>query len=255
MFHLSGDNDPPSIKHYIEKINPDTVVAVGGDGTVRLLAKILKETPTALGILPAGSANGMAKELNIPADANEALNILINGKCTPIDLVKINEEELSIHLSDIGLNAMIVKYFDEFKGRGWLTYGKALIKVLWKKRKFRCTIKTDSAELKRKAYMVVIANASKYGSGGVINPEGDVADGCFEVVIVRKLNLFSVLNGIFHGKPFHPEKIEVIKTKSLDIALQRKTYFQVDGEYLGKTATVSARVLPQILHVMVPAGQ
>src|SRR4051794_40753249 len=77
FYLLTGKNDLPSIKHHIDRINPDQVVAVGGDGTVKMVAGLLKETTMAKGILPAGSANGMAKELGIPLDPVQALEILI----------------------------------------------------------------------------------------------------------------------------------------------------------------------------------
>lgn len=252
FFLLTGENDSVSIQHHITTIKPDRVIAVGGDGTIKLVAEVLKETPIPLGIIPAGSANGMAKELNIPVNITDALSIITDGISKKIDLIKINEEELCIHLSDIGMNAMIVKYYDELEGRGWMTYAKALLRVIWRKRKFRCTIKTDSGILKRKAYMIVIANASKYGMGGVINPQGDVGDTHFEVVIVKKLNIFAVLNGMTKQQEFDPEKIEVVQTKNLELNTQRKVHFQVDGEYLGKVANIKARILPQILNVMVP---
>src|SRR5690348_12663669 len=71
FYLLTGSNDKVSIQHHIERIKPDRVVAVGGDGTIKMLAHILKETQISLGILPAGSANGMAKELKIPAITEE----------------------------------------------------------------------------------------------------------------------------------------------------------------------------------------
>jgi len=252
LYQLSGSDDTRSIEHYIKLFNPDRVVAVGGDGTIKLLAEILKETSIPMGIIPAGSANGMAKELNIPFVVEAALKIVLEGEPKKIDLIKINEEELCIHLSDIGLNAMIVKYYDQSKTRGWWSYAKALFRVLIEKQKFRCTIKTDEGTIKRKAYMVVLANATQYGMGGVINPEGDVADNYFEVVIVRKLNVFAVVNGLLRHKRFDPQRIEVLKTKTLDLKTQKRVHFQIDGEYMGKVANLQARILPGILNILLP---
>ena len=114
----TGRNDRASVQHYIERFNPDTVVAVGGDGTVKMVAEIIKETPMRLGIIPAGSANGLAKELGIPANADAANNVIVNGCSQKMDAIKINEKELSFHLSDAGMNALLVKYFEESKKRG-----------------------------------------------------------------------------------------------------------------------------------------
>lgn len=252
IFLLSGKDDKISIQHHIDSVKPDRVVAVGGDGTVKLLAEILKETPIPLGIIPAGSANGMAKELNIPAKLEEALFVITDGLSHKIDLIRINEEELCIHLSDIGLNAMIVKYFESSKKRGMWGYGKAVFRVMWEKQKMKVTIKTDDQVIKRNAYMVALANARKYGTGANINPEGDVADGKFEVVVVRKLNVFEICKAIFTNKSFDGDKIEVFPTKNLELQCHRKAYFQIDGEYMGKINSVKARILPQILNVMIP---
>jgi diacylglycerol kinase (ATP) len=252
FYLLTGKDDKISIQHHIDRIHPDRVVAVGGDGTVKMLAEMLKETTIPLGILPAGSANGMAKELAIPLEVAEALAVITNGMCKKIDVIRINEEQICIHLSDIGLNAMLVKYFEKSKKRGMWGYGKTILRVMWEKQKLRVTIKADEETVKRKAYMVTIANARKYGTGANINPDGDVADGKFEIVIVRKLNVFEICKAIFTNRSFDAEKIEVFSVKTAELAIHRKAYFQVDGEYLGKIAAIHARILPQILNVMVP---
>lgn len=253
FYLLTGKNDKVSIQHHLERIQPDRVVAVGGDGTVKMLAQLLKETSIPLGILPAGSANGMARELKIPLKIEDALDVIAGGTCKKIDVIKINEEEICIHLSDIGLNALLVKYFESSKKRGMWGYGRAVFKVLWKKSLMHVTIKTDKEEIRRKAFMVVIANAKTYGTGAIINPDGELADGLFEIVVVRKLNFLELLKMLITHKPFHPNRIEVFQTKNLELKARRKVYFQVDGEYLGKTISLKARILPQIINMVLPA--
>ena len=240
-------------KKVIEK-SPECIVAVGGDGTLKLLATILKNTSLPLGLLPAGSANGMAKELGIPTGAAAALETLVHSQSGKIDLIEFPGGEICIHLSDCGLNAAIVRHFEKYPTRGWMTYGKALWKALKAKNKFRCTIKTDKELLHRRAYMVVIANATKYGMGAVINPVGRLNDEKFEVIIVRKLNFFAILNAFVKGKPFHPEKVEVLQTRSVEISLRRDEVFQIDGEYMGKTRKITAKVLPGALTMLLPDG-
>lgn len=255
FYLLGGKNDKISIQHHIDIMEPDTVVAVGGDGTVKLIADILKETTISLGILPAGSANGMARELGIPVKMEEALEIIIKGNSRKLDLVRINEEQICFHLSDVGLNALLIKHFEETEKRGMWEYGKMMLKALWKKTIMYVTIKTDSAEIRRKAFMVVIANAQTYGTGAIINPYGQLNDGLFEIVVVRKLHLFELLKMLVTHKPFHQKRIEVLQTKTVELHLKRKAYFQVDGEYLGKTICVKARILPQILNVILPEAK
>src|SRR5215212_1556675 len=89
FFLLTGKDDATSLQYWIEKLQPERVIAVGGDGTVSLVAEQLLGTNIAMGILPAGSANGMAKELNIPIEVNGALDIIINGTIRPCDVIRI----------------------------------------------------------------------------------------------------------------------------------------------------------------------
>ncbi|MER3464185.1 MAG: hypothetical protein C4329_06985 [Chitinophagaceae bacterium] len=152
FYILSGKNHATSVRHHIECTKPDKVVAVGGDGIIKLVAQILKGTSIPLAVIPTGSANGMAKELGVPVDANAALNIAVDGQVQTIDLIRINDKEDCIHLSDIGLNAMLIKDFEDSGSRGMWGYGKALMKVLLKKRKLHLTIKTDKGTIKRDAY-------------------------------------------------------------------------------------------------------
>ncbi|WP_121355325.1 diacylglycerol/lipid kinase family protein [Flavisolibacter nicotianae] len=251
----TGENDKPSIQHHIERFNPGTVVAIGGDGTVKMVAEIIKESPIKLGIIPAGSANGLARELGIPVDVNEAVKIIIEGYTRKLDAIRINEEELSFHLSDIGLNALLVKYFEASKKRGLWGYGQSLLKMLWNKRQMRVTISTDGKRVKRKAYMVVLANAEKYGTGAVINPDGNVSDGEFEVVVVRKLHVVEIIKAVMARKYFHPDRIEVFRTKNAKLQFQQSYPFQVDGEYRGKIASLQARIIPGIVNVLCPVPQ
>ncbi|HZI00702.1 MAG TPA: diacylglycerol kinase family protein [Flavisolibacter sp.] len=255
FFILSGKGDESSVNHYIDTIRPDRVAAVGGDGTIKMIAEIVQHKDIPLAIIPAGSANGMAKELNIPADIDVALEIAVNGEVKPIDLIRINDKEICIHLSDLGLNAMLVKYFEASKARGMWSYGKAIFRVMWEKQKMYVTIASDDTEIKRKAYMVVLANARKYGTGANINPEGDVSDGYFEVVIVRKLNVIEIMKAILTNKPFEKRRIEVIKTKKAMITTLKRTYFQVDGEYRGKIDRLTASIAPAQLKLLQPKVQ
>ena len=252
FYVLTGVSDEVSVQHHIGSVQPDRVVGVGGDGTIKMLAGMLQRSDIPLGIIPAGSANGMARELGVPIEVQAALDISVNGMVKPIDVIRINGNDICIHLSDIGMNAMLVKYFEKSKKRGMTGYAKAIFRVLWEKRKLYVTIQTDSETVKRKAYMVVLANARMYGTGANINPDGDVSDGFFEVVVVRKLNLIEIFKGIFTDKSFHPRRIEVFKTSRATLSCLHRTYFQVDGEYRGKITSLEAAIAPGCLKVMVP---
>jgi diacylglycerol kinase family enzyme len=101
--------------------------------------------------------------------------------------------------------------------------------------------------------MVVLANASKYGTGAVINPKGDLYDGLFEVVIIRQLGIATLLKvWFFRPQSFDPKKIEVIQAKAVHIETHRKVDFQVDGEYKGKVHHVHAEIMPGVLNIILP---
>ena len=255
FFLLDGKDDATSLKYWIEKLQPDRVIAVGGDGTVSLVAEQLLGKNIAMGILPAGSANGMAKELNIPTDVDGALDIIINGEIKRSDVIKIDEKEICLHLSDLGVNAQLVKYFEQGNLRGKLGYALKVFKVLWRKKLMDVTIKTDTQEIEQKAFMVVIANASKYGTGALINPEGNLHDGVFEIVVFRKISFISILKMFLQFRRFNPKKVEIFQAKTATITTAKDVHFQVDGEYLGKTNKVKAEIIKGQLNLILPGKQ
>jgi YegS/Rv2252/BmrU family lipid kinase len=251
LFDLPDPCIPEKVKRKIEEYKPERVVAVGGDGTVKLVTQCLQQTNILLGILPAGSANGMAKELEIPQNGDKALDIVINGAIKRIHLIKINDQ-FCIHLSDIGFNAFVVKKFDTGKSRGMWGYVKALWKVLWDKPMMLVEIHTDKTIVKRNAAMVVMANATKYGTGALINPDGKLDDDVFEVIVVKKISLKEIFKMVIFHTPYDPVKTELFQTSSLHIRSQKSAHFQVDGEYLGKVNDIKATIIPHALQVIIP---
>ena len=251
FFLLQGKNDAKELAKAIEKVKPQIVVAVGGDGTVTMVAKEILGTDMQLGILPAGSANGMARELTIPINIDEALQILLKGNVKKVDVISVNNLTC-LHLSDIGLNARLIKYFEEGNMRGKWGYAKVALKVLIRRQNIRVIIHSKDEEIKRDAFMVVLANASKYGTGAVINPKGDLSDGFFEVVIIKHLGIGTLIKLWLWPRTLDPKKIEVIQAKSVHIHTQKKMHFQVDGEYIGKLHNIVAKIEPGKLNILLP---
>lgn len=251
LYELPEQCDPETIRQKIRSSRPDRVIAVGGDGTLKLVAGLLQGTSTPVGLLPAGSANGMAKELGIPQQPAAALDALVNGRIKKIHLVRINDE-LCIHLSDLGFNAFVVKKFEDEGTRGMWGYTKAAWKVLWNHSRMKVEIKVDDEYIVREAAMVVIANGRQYGTGVTINPEGSLGDEYFEVIIVKKISVGEIFKMRFTHQPYHPAKTELLQTKSLKITSRHRAHFQVDGEYRGKVNSVSAEIVPSALHILVP---
>jgi len=135
------------------------------------VAESLLQTQIPLGILPADSSNGMAKDWGTTVNAEEALNIIMNGQPKKIHLININGE-LCIHPSYIGFNAFMVKKFEKQEKRGIWGYIKATLKVLRSNPLMQVGIQIDEAYIQREAAMVVIANATSYGTGILINIGG-----------------------------------------------------------------------------------
>jgi len=249
IYELQKNCNLDQIKDAIHQSKADRVIAVGGDGTLKLVAECLQGTKTPIGIIPAGSANGMAKELGIPADISQALELTVTGEPKEIHAVSVNGE-LCIHLSDIGFNAYIVKKFDDLAERGMLGYAKATWKALWSHHKMDVEISLEGETIRSEAAMVVIANATMYGTGVKINPEGKLDDDVFEVILVKKYSFSEILKIRFTNLPFNPEKIEIFHTKKLKIKARHKAHFQVDGEYMGKVNQISAEILPAAISVI-----
>jgi diacylglycerol kinase (ATP) len=255
IFLLGGEHDADSIRHYILNWKPDRVIAVGGDGTIKAVAEHLVGSDISLGIVPGGSANGMARELGLPVDLEKNLDIILNGQPKKMDVIRINDEEISIHLSDIGLNALLIKYFEKNKGRGKWGYFKAVFRTMWEKQLMHVHIVGNGVDERRKAFMIVIANASKYGTGALINPKGDLYDGEFELIIVQRLALAELVKMLIQHRQFNPNKIDILRVKEVKLIPSKKAYFQVDGEYRGKVTEIHARILPGQLSVMLPQPQ
>jgi diacylglycerol kinase (ATP) len=252
LFELPETCEPGLVKEKIKSAAPDRVIAVGGDGTLKLVADLLTGTDTTIGLLPAGSANGMAKELDIPADPAGALDVILSGQLKKIHLTRINNERC-IHLSDIGFNAFVIKTFEDEGVRGMWGYIKAAWKVLWNYNHMNVKIKIDDEYIQREAAMVVIANATKYGTGVLINPEGRLDDDRFEVIIIKKISFAEIFKMRFTHRPYHPGKTELFQTTLLEINSRHKVHFQVDGEYRGKLKSVIAEIIPGALTMLVPA--
>ncbi|HXS56007.1 MAG TPA: diacylglycerol kinase family protein [Hanamia sp.] len=251
FFVLEGKDDASSIQYWIKKLSPTKVVAVGGDGTISLVAKQLLGSSICMGILRGGSANGMATELNIPVDPDLAMNVIANGKVQICDIIKINDDDICIHLSDVGLNARLIKYFDKGSFRGMWGYARVFLKILWQGQLLKVQIVADNLDITVSAYMIVIANASKYGTGAVINPNGLIHDGKFELVIVRRISIIEFIKLFLNNKPFNPDKVEIFQTTKAVITTKKLIHFQVDGEYKGKVKNVRAEIIPSAINLLI----
>lgn len=254
LFDLPDSCNPTDIQQKIEEVKPDRAIAVGGDGTIKLVAECCLKAHIPLGILPAGSANGMAKELNIPIDAKKAMEVVVQGTTKKIHLTEVNGE-LCIHLADMGFNAFVIKKFDTYNARGIWGYVKAAWAVLRIHSHMHADIRIDGELKQKSAAMIVIANATRYGTGALINPDGTLEDELFEVIVVKKISLREIFKMVVTHQSYDPTKTEVYHTSYVHITSKRKVHFQVDGEYLGKVNEVKATIVADALEIIVPGEE
>lgn len=253
LYYMHDGNVIKEISKKIYSYKPQIVAAAGGDGTVNLISALLENTRTALLIIPNGSANGMAKELNIK-NIPTSIKLIEDGVYKSIDLIKINGR-ICIHLADVGLNARIVKRFSNDPKRGLSTYAKHMFAEIFLIKQYRFLIKCGKDEFIRKAVSLTFANASKYGTGAVINPTGVLDDGKMELVVIKpfpRIKWFSIAWKMFTNKLQTSEYVEVIKCRKAHITSKRSTTLQIDGEVIGKVKTIEVEVLPNALTVIVP---
>lgn len=253
FYTTTGEDDIENIKTLYDKFLFERILVAGGDGTIKMVAEAMEEHDVILGILPAGSANGLAVDLNLPTTIEENLEIAFSGDAKAIDMIAINGKK-SIHLSDIGLNADLVKNYENGSIRGKIGYMLQTVSTLIDlEPPFFATITGDFPTVACEARMIVIANSQKYGTGVTINPAGLMDDGLFELVILKNMDLVLFGKIITGNMPIDDEDVEIISAKKATITTQQPVNFQIDGEYCGKQTKLDIAILHQQIKVAVPA--
>ena len=251
----TGKGDRKSIQELLESYDPQLVIAVGGDGTVNQVAELLAGSKRALAIIPAGSGNGLAKDLHIPQnDLPRAFEQLLHGQIVEIDTLRANKN-FFMHLADIGFNAHIVKLFSKSNSRGLLTYIRFVLKEFFKYPTNYYEIETDNGEFKGNAFMITIANSNQFGSNLTINPDGNWSDGKFEVIIIKRFPKKQALALFFRlvtkKIKFSPHCIIIPCTRAKIICEKKKT-LQYDGEVAGKVKEASFSIKKRNLRIVIP---
>ncbi|TQD39449.1 diacylglycerol/lipid kinase family protein [Haloflavibacter putidus] len=255
LYKTNGQNDKEQIANLLQKNNFDRILVAGGDGSIKMLAECLQnpETPaTPIAILPAGSANGLASDLNLPQTPETFLKVALGNKTRTIDAININNE-LGLHISDFGLNAELIKEFTNSSIRGKLGYALNSIPTLIQNEgPYPFTIKTKEKKFTRQAIMIALANSKKFGTGAIVNPDGKIDDGIFELLIFKKLDVLEILKTLNEEAEMSKDFVEIIPLKEVKISTPKPVSFQIDGEYCEDLTNVSAKIVPKILEVYVP---
>ena len=250
-FETSGKNDEAKLKKLFEKHQPDRILIAGGDGTIKMAGEALEHQNVIFGILPAGSANGLSVDLNLPSTIAENLPIAFHSDFMEMDMICINNKK-SLHLSDLGLNALLVKNYEKSNVRGMIGYALQAITTLKDAEPpFEVKIEANGKTTECIARMVVIANSQKYGTGVTINPNGKMDDGKFEIVILKNLDLLVFGKIISGNMPLDSDDVEIISTDKATITTAVPVSFQIDGEYCGDESLLDIHILHKQMKVAV----
>ena len=251
LYETSGNKDVENIKNLYIHYKPERIIIIGGDGTIRIVVQAIQQEDVILGIIPAGSANGFALDLDLQLILEENLKIAFFHHYIEVDVITINDK-ISIHLSDIGLNAELIKNYQNSEVHGKLGYALQTIRTLVDSGEpFNAKIMANDETFGCTASMIVIANAKKYGTGVVINPNGIINDGKFELVILKNLDLI-VLGQIISGNmPLESNDVQIISTDKATIELDSPVSFQMDGEYCGTETKLMIKIMHKQLKVAI----
>ena len=258
---VSGDIEQTSYAGHAPKLalaasekGYDTVVAVGGDGTVNEISGALSGTNVKLGIIPRGSGNGLARHLHIPMDPLEALGVIKANSALCIDSGTINGKPFFC-TAGIGFDGYISGVFAASKKRGLATYAQLVISNFFTYKPAEAKIKADGDQIAAPVYVLAFANASQYGNNAYIAPMANVADGALDMCLIRNLNFASALEvgySMMNKTLATSAHAEYKKVRTVQVKTEVPCAFHTDGEYAGNADTFEISIKPGILYVLKP---
>lgn len=251
-FYTSGGNDCERLAKQLKAYKPSRIFTLGGDGTIKMTAELIGQASIPIAIFPAGSANGLAVNLNLPVSTADLLKVAFGQKFIDLDTILINGE-LCLHISDIGLNANLIKNYQEGNIRGKLGYFLHTIPTLIESNfPFSFSIEINDKIIRREAVLVAVANARKYGTGATINPKGRYDDGKLEILVFKKLDLGQILETFKEHGELNSDFVEIFQAVSAVIKSDTAIPFQIDGEYRGEVQKVAAEISSLKIKITVP---
>lgn len=252
LYITTGENDIENIREEVKYQNIERILVAGGDGTINLVTEAVKDLELSIGVIPAGSANGLAVNLGLPNKLPEQVKIALGSNFVEYDILCLNDI-ICLHMSDLGINAELIRNYESAKFRGKVGYLLQSIPTLIKSEfPYHFSIKTDNDQREVEAVLLGFANAKKYGTGANVNPQGEPTDGKFEVLIFKKLSFGEILKTLRNETDFDSDVMEIISTTSARIKCERPVPFQIDGEYIGKETDIKIKILPEKLKIAIP---
>lgn len=252
IFQTTGEEDIFNLDLKIKELNPCRILIAGGDGTIKITAEALGKREIPVGVLPAGSANGLSVNLLLPKDVDKQLKIALGTNLREMDIL-ILDDEYCLHMSDFGLNAELIRRYEKSSVRGKLGYLLQSIPTLVESDyPFKFKIEAEDDVYNREGILLAIANARAYGTGAAVNPEGKIDDGRFEILIFKNFDVLEILKTLRNEVKLDPEFVEIISTTRAKINCENPIAFQVDGEFLGEKDSVHVSISPVKLKIAVP---
>ena len=236
------------------KENVFAVVAIGGDGTINEIARSLVHTKTALGIIPCGSGNGLARHLQIPMEPKKAIEIINGGIIDVIDYGKINDIPFFCTCG-VGFDAFVSLKFAKAGRRGPLTY---LEKTLLESLKYQpetYELETEDGTLKYKAFLIACGNASQYGNNAYIAPQATLTDGLLDVTILEPFTVLDVPTlsfQLFNKTIDQNSRIKTFRCQKLRIHRTQPGVVHFDGDPMMMGEDIEVKVFKEGLQVIIP---
>ena len=241
-------------KNAIEN-NPDYIVACGGDGTINEVASCLINTKIKLGIIPVGSGNGLASNLNIPKEIEKASEIIRNGNIQTIDVGQVNEHYFFSNMG-IGIDAHIIKKYETYKKRTLIAYLKASILSSFQFKPIQTILAFNNQIINTNSFLLFVSNSNEMGYGMSLTPKASLQDGWLDLVMVSKLSFIDKLNLGIHVLSNKVEKFKkaqhsLVQKLSIEIPTNIGTDIQIDGEYHNvRTNKINVSIIKNGLEIL-----
>jgi diacylglycerol kinase (ATP) len=232
------------------------VVAWGGDGTINEVAASLAFTQTVLGVVPAGSGNGLARELLIPLEPRLAFDAAMAGVDRRIDVGSL-DGRVFVNVAGVGLDALVAQRFAEIgrARRGMVRYVRAAVREVARFRPDDLIIEVDGHRSEVRPLLVAFANGRQYGNGATVAPDARIDDGLLHVVVVSSRSGWGILRGVpafFSGRIHTHRGVTTYSAAEANVSGAGPVLCHVDGEPHLAGARVEVRVKPAALTVRVP---
>lgn len=230
-----------------------SIIAVGGDGTVNEVASAVVGTQAALGILPFGSGNGLSRFLSIPMDTANAIQNINDNNIELIDAGQMDGQWF-FNMAGMGFDAHISQVFAQKTKRGFITYFKSALQEIISYKSQSYHMEIDGKQYDRDAFMLSFANSSQYGNNAHVSPQASVQDGLLDVCVIKPFPLYRFPEmglRMFTKTADKSSFVEIIRGKKIQIKRKAAGPAHIDGEPQTIGATAEIKVVPLSLKVIV----